>query len=35
MKLNSDETKYTNRWKFVEVAKYVKSLNKVIREKKG
>jgi len=34
MKLNSDETKYTNRWKFVEVAKYVKSLNKVIREKK-
>jgi len=34
MKLTSDETKYTNRWKIVEVAKYVKSLNKVIREKK-
>jgi hypothetical protein len=35
MKLTSDNSKFTNRWKFVEVAKYVKSLKKVIREKNG
>jgi len=34
MKLTSDNSKFTNKWKFVEVAKYVNSLKKVIREKK-
>lgn len=34
MKLTSDNSKFTNKWKFVEIAKYVNSLKKVIREKK-
>lgn len=33
MKLPSDNTKYSSQWRLVEVAKYVKSLSKVIREK--
>lgn len=34
MKITSDKTKYTGAWTYVETAKYVKSLNKVIRDKK-
>jgi len=34
MKVTTDKTKYTGAWTYVETAKYVKSLNKVIRDKK-
>lgn len=35
MKIPEDKDKYTSKWRFVEVAKYVKSLSKVIRDKRG
>ena len=35
MKITSDKTKYTSAWIYVETAKYVKSLNKVIRDKES
>lgn len=35
MKISLDSTKYSGQWRLVEVAKYVKSLSKVIREKVG
>ena len=35
MKLPNDETKFLNQWKYVEVARYVPSLNRVIRDKVG
>lgn len=35
MIIPEDKTKYTSSWRFVEVARYVKSLSKVIRDKNG
>jgi len=35
MKIPNDKEKYTSSWRYVEVAKYVKSLSKVIRDKQG
>lgn len=35
MRLPSDESKFLNQWKYVEVARYVPSLNRVIRDKVG
>jgi len=35
MKIPEDKDKYTSKWRFVEVAKYVNSLSKVIRDKRG
>ena len=34
MKISSDPDKYTYSWRYVELAKYVPSLNRIIREKK-
>lgn len=34
MKISSDPEKYTYSWRYVELAKYVPSLNRIIREKK-
>lgn len=33
MKLSDDASKYTSSWKYLEVARYIPSLNRVIREK--
>lgn len=33
MRISEDQDKYTSAWKYVEVAKYVPSLNRIIREK--
>jgi len=35
MRLPNDETKFLNQWKYVEVARFVPSLNRVIRDKIG
>jgi len=35
MRLSNDETKFLNQWKYVEVARYVPSLDRVIRDKAG
>lgn len=35
MRLSSDESRYTSQWKYVELARYVPSLKRVIREKTG
>lgn len=35
MRISSDPDKYTYAWRFVELAKYVPSLNRIIREKAG
>ena len=35
MKITDDKTKYTSAWTYVETAKYVESLNRVIRDKKS
>lgn len=33
MRLSNDKTKYTSSWKYVELARFIPSLNRVIREK--
>ena len=33
MKISSDSTKYTYSWRYVELAKHIPSLNRIIREK--
>jgi len=35
MRLSNDETKFLNQWRYVEVARYVPSLDRVIRDKAG
>jgi hypothetical protein len=35
MIIPEDKNKYTSAWRFVEVAKYIRSLSKVIRDKDG
>ena len=35
MKLSDDKTKYSSSFRYVELARYVPSLNRVIREKAG
>lgn len=35
MKISSDKSKYTYSWRYVELAKYVSSLGRIIREKAG